>query len=238
MLSPNKQNLVSIILPTCRPNNIDLIIENIGRQNYFNLELIVVTQNYSEQQFLLLTNKLNNLGNLKRVKVIQDDSPSNLGMRLNNAIERSNGDFIAKFDDDDIYFCNYISDAMIPMLSFGYDVIGKKEIFIYLETQDKTYIKFSEEFNSVSSFVAGATFLIRKEIFNNIKFDTVKQRGVDTLFLSEVNSLGYKIYSADPFNFIVYRSGDVNNHTWKVSDSDFLNSAKFVAEGQATFINI
>lgn len=232
------QNLVSIIVPTCRPQNIDLIIINVGRQSYFNLELIVVTQNYSNEQITILKTKLNSLRNLACFEIIEDNSCCNLGVRLNNAIERANGSFIAKMDDDDIYFDHYISDAMIPMLCFDCDIVGKKEIFIYLEGQDKTYLKFSEEFNCITDFVAGATFLMRKVIFESIQFNTEKIKGVDTLLLLRANELGYKIYSSDPFNFIIYRSKNITNHTWQISENDFLNSTKLITDGEAPFINV
>lgn len=234
----NTTNLVSIILPTCRPQNIDLIITNISRQNYFNLELFLITQNYSSEHVAALKIKLNHLTNLIHFEIIEDNSSCNLGARLNKAIKLSNGSFIAKMDDDDIYFDNYISDAMIPMLSLDCDIVGKKEIFIYLEGQDKTYLKFCEEFNCVTDFVAGATFLIRKTVFENIKFDTKKIKGVDTLLLTQANIQRYKVYSADPFNFIIHRSKNINNHTWQITEKDFLNSAKLITNGKAQFINV
>lgn len=238
VLAQTAQNLVSMILPTCRPQNIDLIITNIGRQNYFNLELIVITQDYSREQVTILKTKLNCLANLRSFEIIEDNSSCNLGTRLNRAIKYSNGNFIAKMDDDDIYFDNYISDIMISMLCFDCDIVGKKEIFIYLEGQDKTYLKFSEEFNCITNFVAGATLLMRKQIIENIQFDTEKIKGVDTLLLLQAKEQGCKIYAADPFNFIVYRSKNINNHTWKINEDDFLISAKLITNGETQFINI
>lgn len=238
VLVQTAQNLVSMILPTCRPQNIDLIITNIGRQNYFNLELIVITQDYSSEQVTILKTKLNCLANLRSFEIIEDNSSCNLGTRLNKAIKQSSGSFIAKVDDDDIYFDNYISDAMVPMLCFDCDIVGKKEVFIYLDGQDKTYLKFSEEFNCVTDFVAGATFLMRKMIFENIQFNTDKIKGVDTLLLLKAKAQGYKIYSADPFNFIIYRSKNISDHMWKITENDFLNSAKLITNGKASFINV
>lgn len=81
------------------------------------------------------------------------------------------------------------------------------------------------------NFVAGPTFVVKKVIFDKIKFEA-RNTGEDSSFLKNIVDAGYKIYAADPFNFIQYRS-DPKNHTWNIADEDLLKgtSTEIVSDG-------
>lgn len=126
--------LVSIITCTRRPNMIDRIVENMTIQNHPNCELILMLQDFSDSHRNELLTKLESKpSNIKRIEVIVNDSQNiTLGERFNHASTHVNGKYIAKMDDDDFYFENYLSDMIIPF-SFGdYAMVGKIELFMYL----------------------------------------------------------------------------------------------------------
>lgn len=225
--------LVSIIMCTQRPQMIDRIVSNISRQNYPKLEVIFVTQGFSEFQNNNLINKLKiNKSNLQRVELIALDNPSiSLGQRFNEASDVAKGEYFAKMDDDDFYFENYIQDMIIPF-SFGdYGVVGKKELYMYLSGVDKMIRRFSGSSHVETDFVAGATLVFKASIFKKYKFNYLN-RGEDSDLLKRLKGDGVRIYSADPFNFVVWR-GPEADHTWKVNDDFFLkgNKTNFVSNG-------
>lgn len=66
-----------------------------------------------------------------------------------------------------------------------------------------------------------ALLLLSKEVSDRVKFKKLN-KSEDTTFLKEALSLGYKIYSTNRFNHVVHRRKDLNTHTWKISQKDFL----------------
>src|SRR5690606_1274807 len=214
--------LVSIITCTRRPHMIDRIVENITRQNYKNCELILVVQGFTEPQKYELLNKLKLKGsNLRRVELIENNTSETLGERFNKASELVRGEYIAKMDDDDFYFANYLSDMLIPF-SFGdYGLVGKTEIYMYLSGSNKLIRRFPGMKHRVVDFVAGATFVFKTSVFKKYKFNSLN-RGEDSDLINRLKKDGVQIYAADPFNFIVWR-GDKAAHTWDVTDDYFLS---------------
>lgn len=224
--------LVSIITCTRRPHMIDRIVKNMTRQSHPSCELILVLQDFSSYQKDELIDKLRkNPSNLKRIEVITDNcSKTTLGERFNHAATLAKGEYLAKMDDDDFYFKNYISDMLIPF-SFGdYGMVGKKEIYMYLSESNQLIKRFEGMKHREVDFVAGPTFVIKKNVFDSIKFQA-KNTGEDSGFIKSLIKSGAKIYSSDPFNFVQFR-GKKTNHTWQISDEEILESkqTKLIAE--------
>jgi len=226
--------LISIITASNRPHFIERITDNVLRQDYPNLELAIVIQGYTEAQEKKLGDILQKNGaKLKKLTIIRDDSDATLGSRLNKAAKETAGEYLAKMDDDDFYFEKYLSDMIIPF-SFGdYGLVGKKEVFVYLEGPNKTYVRFKEERHKETDFVAGATILIKRDVFQKTGFADAN-RGEDSNLIKSVRSLGFKVYASDPFNFIVFRSASHENHTWQVEDSFFSSKGHFIGDGIQT----
>lgn len=221
--SSASEPLVSIITCTRRPNMIDRIVENMTRQNHPNCELILVLQDFSSAQKDELIAKLKSKhSNIKRIEVIANDSPDvTLGERFNHASDYAKGEYIAKMDDDDFYFANYLSDMLIPFTFGDYGLVGKKELYMYLSGSKKLIKRFHGFKHQEVDFVAGPTFLIKKSVFDRIKFESINT-SEDSNFIKAVKAAGHKIYATDPFGFIQYRS-DPKNHTWGISDEEILS---------------
>ncbi|MBP6862172.1 MAG: glycosyltransferase [Neisseriaceae bacterium] len=222
--------LVSIILATNRPEFQNRIVENIVNQVHRELEVILILQNYTNDQKNTLEKSLQERAPfLNNIIILTDDTETSLGERLNNGIQRSEGDYIAKMDDDDFYYPNYIQDMLIPF-SFGdYGIVGKKEIFVYLESENKTIVRFKNDRHRETDFVAGATLVISRDALQKIQFGD-KNRGEDSSLLEQAKQHGIKVYATDPFNFIVWRGANKSKHTWQVDDKFFLEKGEFVSE--------
>jgi len=220
--SDDLEPLVSIITCTCRPKMIDRIVNNMTRQNHPNCELILVLQDFTEIQAKELIEKIKSKkSNINAVKVIIDNSHNTLGERFNKAAEIAKGEYIAKMDDDDFYFENYLSDMLIPFTFGDYGLVGKKELYMYLSGSGKLIKRFPGMKHREVDFVAGATFVFKAEIFHKYKFNSLN-RGEDSDLINRIKAEGVKIYAADPFNFIVWR-GNVVSHTWGATDEYFLS---------------
>ena len=227
--------LVSIILPTMRPHFIDRIVSNIGNQTYSNIECIVVTQGYSKNEVNELKLKLKSFKNITS-KIIENNSPMNLGARLNQALRQAKGEFIAKFDDDDLYFPNYLTDMMLPFKFGDWSIVGKKEGFFYLEVEDKLVVKYPNQRHIDTDFVMGATLVVRKSDLLEIGGFIEAARGEDSDLLRRMKSNGKKIYATDPFNFIVWRSKNSGSHSWDINQKFYESNCDYVGAGQSVSI--
>ncbi|HAG30482.1 MAG TPA: capsule biosynthesis protein [Alteromonas macleodii] len=217
-----EEPLVSIITCTRRPEMIDRIVTNMTRQNHSNIELILVLQGFSQSQSEELIGKLKSVdSNIKRVTAMINDSEETLGERFNKAAEKANGEYIAKMDDDDFYFANYLKDMLIPFTFGDYGVVGKKELYMYLSGSDKLIKRFPGKKHQEADFVAGATLVFKADVFHKYKFKAVN-RGEDSELLNRLKADGIRVYASDPFNFIVWR-GNVEAHTWDATDEYFLS---------------
>ncbi len=222
---------VSIIMASNRPHFIDRIVTNICRQTHSRIELVLVIQDYSKAQESELKRKLRERkSNIGTIKIIRDDGDTPLGARLNMAATASTGEYVAKMDDDDFYFENYLSDMLIPFQFGDWALVGKREVFVYLEGKDETLIRLKGERHKLTQFVAGPTFVLKRHIFAMTGFSPLN-RGEDSGLLESLRNLGFSIYAADPFNFLQFRSKDSTNHTWQVDDEFFVSKGYVVGTG-------
>jgi len=223
--------LVSIILAACRPSNMPRIIENLSRQNYENIEVIfALTPNFTEQDQNQLSALTEINRNIKRTKVIILGEEVTLGQCLNEAVRHSYGEYIAKFDDDNFYFENYLSDMLMPF-SFGdMDVVGKESAFIYLGGIDKVIWKYQEKRHRYTKFVNGDAMVLKRKVFEKTSFPE-KRVGEDTKLLKDIRDYGGKIYTADHFNFVKYRSANLADHTWKETEEKLMRQSKIISTG-------
>lgn len=104
-----EEKKVSIILTTYkRPNLIDVAIENIKKQTYKNIEIIIINDNGVENKELRKQTYEKIKKYLKEIKYIELDSNLGGALARNKGIEIATGDYISFFDDDDEYYPNKI----------------------------------------------------------------------------------------------------------------------------------
>ena len=104
-----EEKKVSIILTTYkRPNLIDIAIENVKKQTYKNIEIIVVNDNGIENKELRKQTYEKIKKYLKEIRYIELDSNLGGALARNKGIEIATGDYISFFDDDDEYYPNKI----------------------------------------------------------------------------------------------------------------------------------
>lgn len=218
--------LVTMIMCTNRPENINLMIENYERQDHKNCELIVVI-NKNKTDLQSIEKKLSGVTNSKLIHV---DEKESLGNCLNEGVIASKGDIIAKMDDDDFYGKHYISDSVNAMNFSGADVVGKDSHFAYIESKDELVLIRNEKDNRFSDFIIGASLVIKREVLDVISFHD-RSKGEDSQFLKDCKDKGLIVYSSDMFNYITVRRKDLSSHTWQIADDDFTKKAKHISKG-------
>jgi spore maturation protein CgeB len=207
---------VSMITPTKEPGDYVRIIENAFAQTHERLELVVgFGYLYSEDDVAHFIDRFEEetrrTGRNIRLRYVHFRERVHLGYKLNALMHEATGEVIAKMDDDDYYGPNYVSDMILPMRWGDFDLIGKHNTFWQDVEAGKFYLKYLRNAHRTTDMVFGATFVGRRTMFLRNPFPE-RRTGEDTLQLAQLKSNGYRIYSADPFNFCIARRA--SQHTW------------------------
>lgn len=215
---------VSVLVCTNRPDFMERVLANFSRQNYPNKELVVVLNNNSMQP----ADWYARTAGYSNIHIMQQDEHRSLGECLNNGIEHCTYDYVAKFDDDDYYGPNYLRRQMQAMLSANADIVGKATWYLYFERSSTLALFSRHPENAFVNYVTGATLLIKKEIFGNIRFSAMNV-GEDVDFVAECKEHGLRIYSTDRADFVGIRRALTSSHTWQEADEHILNQCQIVA---------
>ncbi len=218
---------VSVVCSSNRPENLAAVIEHYNTQTHPDRELIFVANSaaFRAVHFAMLEREV------EHVRVLHIDESESLGHCLNAALEVATGDYVAKFDDDDLYGPEYLADLL---LAFGYSgaaVVGKQSYYAYLGGSDETVVRFPGREFCEAPRVVGGTLLIDRAKVEGISFAEIHGSGTDSHFLEAVRNRGLIVYSADRYNFCQVRQPDTAAHTWKIDDEEFLSSSRRIGRG-------
>ncbi|MGM1045709.1 MAG: glycosyltransferase [Bacillota bacterium] len=213
----HNQNAVSIVTCTKRRYCMDTLFHNYSRQNYKNKELIVILNNKN----LKASDYINAAKPYKKIRIYSLPDHVSLGSCLNYGVKLSKYNFIAKFDDDDYYAPNYLTDSMRILLKTNADIVGKRAHYMYLSGKKLLLHRYYKMADKYVSLVQGATLLVKRHVFSQLRFPN-QTRGECVKFCSDSLAKGFKIYSGNQYNFIAIRRRNSRDHTWIVSDNDLL----------------
>jgi spore maturation protein CgeB len=216
---------ISLITCTNRPEMISNILENYDRQLWENKELNLIID-CEKKKFKQIVQELKDRKDIH----LQLVKPGlSLGEWFNLGMELCSGQFIGKFDDDDLYGPHYLSDQMLPFEYTNADIVGKLCSFMYHEKSNSTYLRFNNNRHKFSDLVLGPTFLFKRAVAEKVKMRNLS-RGEDTNFLKDCIKAGFKIYSTDPYNFVYMRKKVEGFHTWDATDDELLKNAESMGD--------
>lgn len=206
-------------------------IETLLNNNYKNLEIIVVIDG-NEELRQKIKSKFRNLGKVLIIGNNIDEGPS---IARNRGIEHSRGDIIA-FIDDDAYvsvdwleriaktFHDYsdiisVGGKLLPVYENGVSKLPEEILWIV----GCTYKGHPENKQFVRNVIS-ANMAVRKDIFKDIKFETIHSKNnnreilapikelEDTLFCVRLNNRKNNAVLYDP-DLIVYHNVPANRLT-------------------------
>ncbi len=225
------QPLVSVIVPTHRPDQLDNVLANLGRQSHRRLELVLVTHGFVVDEAELRARA--EAAGVPSLVVVAAPAELTLGACMNLGVDAAIGDLVAKVDDDNYYGVHYLTDLVRALDFSGADVVGKWAHFVHLEASDATLLRFASAEHRFVDLVQGGTLLTRRSVVRRIPFADIP-RAVDTTFLNSAREAGLTVYAADRFNFVSVRRSDPGSHTWTITDSELLakSSSHLLFHGQ------
>jgi Glycosyl transferase family 2 len=219
---PRATGPVSAVVPTNRIHEIGNILENVGRQAYPRVELVLVLHgievNHAEIRSQATESGVTDL------TIIDADGSWTLGECLNRGVEAAAGAYVAKMDDDNFYGRHYLTDLVRAFDYTDAGIVGKLAHYVWLRSTDAVVLRFPKAEHTFQRLVQGGSIVFKQEIVRELRFSDLP-RGVDTDILDRALAAGIKTYSADRFNFASVRGGDRDTHTWKVDDSFFMTAS-------------
>nr|WP_245575391.1 glycosyltransferase [Gulosibacter molinativorax] len=217
---------VTVMVSTNRPYQVDHVLRTVADQVGVPVQLAMLTHNFSinAREF---KSKARDLG-LENVILTSATNDVTLGGCLNRLVQMSDGEIIAKFDDDDYYGKYYLLDSSNALRFTNADLIGKQAVYVYLAAQDAMVLRSSEREHRWTTFLAGPTFVGPASTYRAIPFPQAT-RGEDSQFLKDLTNRGGRAYSSDRFNFIQQRGKQA--HTWQVNDLEVLANSRVESYG-------
>jgi spore maturation protein CgeB len=220
---PRREPYVSVIMATNRPDRLTHALEQVARQLWRRLQLVLVLHGFDIEADVVRDKAL--AAGISDVVVLTADRGKPLGEILNLAIDAADGDLIAKMDDDDLYGRHYLSD-LVPAFSYtAADIVGKRACYVQLRAINATLLSKPEMEHSYCGLVRGGTILAAGDALRSLRFDHVP-RGSDTKLMRRAKEAGIRIYSADRFNYVYVRNADPNTHTFQINDAELLKQAR------------
>ena len=217
----SRQPSVSVLMPTMRPENVARCLDNFGKQEYRNKEIILILNNAEFDVDAIRRD----VESIPDAQVLHVEGRTTLGDCLNRGVEAASGKYIAKMDDDDLYGERYLSDSLLAASFSDAEIVGKGMHFVYLEAPETTALLEKTPEHTFTFFVRGATLVIRAEVVRDTKFDSISIKE-DTNFQRAAAAAGCRIYSADRFNFVQVRTKLVSGHTTQTPDAELLQQCR------------
>jgi len=215
--------LVSVVLATRRPDRIRSAVDQIARQSWPNVEIIVVLHGVEVPEGTL--SLLTDCGRPVTVRRIPRERV--LGDVLNAGVEAASGQLIAKMDDDDWYGEHHLRDLVRAKEYSGAHLVGNQVEFVYLEDLDLV-TRRPPEGERFTNHVAGGTMMISAADLADLGGWRPVHRAVDRCLLQAVQGSGGSIYRGHGQNYMMHRYSESilhGGHTWAPDREVFLQNA-------------
>ena len=223
--SPPLQS-VSVLLATNRPKFVPWALENVAKQNYPQLELILALHGdqFDDAAVTRATAQLTCPFEVTRVS-----SEQPLSVVLNVASQTASGTILTKMDDDDLYDTDHVWDLVLAREYSGAHLVGKGAQVIYLQRSDQTMERGSSQTERYSTNVAGGTLMIARDDLASIGGWRGAPPNVDKTLIGSVVRQGGLVYRTHGRGYILNRHA--GQHAWNPGDQHLVDAAGSVHSG-------
>lgn len=218
---------VAVVISSNRSRWVSAAIENIARQTYRNLQVVVV-DNSLESTEAAWRAAIAARGVAGRV--VRLPPPHALGACLNAGLEAvvDSADILMKFDDDDYYGPAYVHEQVAALAATG-GIVGKFPLFYYSFAQGILYARPGTRASMLpSTHVAGGTLTFSTNLWREIPFDNTLTLGEDRDLVARARARGFPVTTTSLFNHCNLRHPQ-QTHTWNIAERELFAEAAAVA---------
>ena len=122
---------VAVMCVSARPHCLAQLLESVAQQSHGVVEFVLVTNGAGYDEIDVEELVAERSSGLGAVTVLRRPPDQSLGASLNEAMDATDARFVAKFDDDDLYGADYVTDAMRAHAYAGAAVVGKHTYYAY-----------------------------------------------------------------------------------------------------------
>lgn len=231
-LRPRPVPTVSVLLTTRRPGLVPTALSMVAGQRGIALEVIIALHGSHDPGPAEAALRAADLPG--QVLVVPGEVP--FGAALNAAVERTSGDLVLKWDDDDLYGPHVVEDLVLAQRASGAALTGKAAEFVHLGSQDRTVWRTPARAEGPSMTLAGGTFLTPRSVLIEVGGYPPITRAVDHHLKARVAAVGGEVYRTHGFGFVLRRHGQ--GHTWTADDQRFLAQAVAVFDGVPAIVGV
>lgn len=220
-----KYPTVSVLVSTLRTDDLSNLLDQLLAQTLATFDLVLglhtieLSASHKRQIAALNRRKV-------KVTVQKFSEDQTLGTILSTLASQSQGDYIAKMDDDDYYGPEHLRDLLDAAIDTGAEVVGRAMNYIYLEPLQVTLRKFGrgsmQTVEHYSDWICGGTILAKRASAQEAGWFGDGKSAVDQFLLSGVTNNGGKIWRTFGAGYI-YRRG-FTPHTYVTNYSKYLNN--------------
>jgi hypothetical protein len=215
---------VTIITSTIKPQFMDNVFQNYTRQKWESKELIIILN----KDDMDINRWKQEAEKYQNVSVYQLSEEITLGKCLNYGIDQSQYRYVAKFDDDDYYGEDYLTQSMEAFEKTDAAIVGKRTIYMYFENEKVlTLCSTRYENQFTKKILKGGTIVLDKTYYPSIHFPDTNL-GEDVGIQRQCIEKGLKMYATDRRNFSCVRHDD-SIHTSHKANEKLLKVNKFIA---------
>lgn len=230
----DREPKVSLIMPTIRYENIVRAVNQYWSISYDNKELIIVCNNNEMPSEDICSYVSNDTS----ISIKHAPSAMNAGGVMNVGIAESTGEYVFRYDDDDLYGEHYIQDMVLHARSIGADLFGKAPCPLQIEGEEGVYIKSNRstlkliDYESLigrSVWLGGNTVSGKRSFFCDNPYPDWLLDAADTgLQLNLQNGRSSRIAVMDSFNVVAERRKDITSHTWKTDPNKIKRNRRYI----------
>jgi len=188
---------ISIITLLNKQEYMENIIANYERQKYRYKELIIILNATG----IDINVWADSIRSSKGIRVYPRGHQKTLGNCINDGIGKARFDYISFFAEDNFYAPEFTGDLVNALRYSKAEIVGKCTYYTYLKVPKVLLVQSPDKENRYVNSLPESAMIVKKEIFNKIKLGDTNSNVFPAFFANCLKS-GFKIYSADRFNFV------------------------------------
>lgn len=218
---------VDVLLVTNRIGMVPTALQFIANQTYPNLNIKLGLHNITktDAKKILASVEID-----RPLEIHHFTKGQNLGEIYGILTENSTADYLAKFDDDDMYGRNHLLDAILSMRYSGAGLFGRTPNLTWLETTGELLLRPFGDEEIFHKYIIGPTMVMNRQALKAVGGWRPTPWAVDKALIDRFQTLGGGIYRAGAFGWVYVRHDQ--GHTWLQDESHFRNQAEHVWTGR------
>ena len=207
-LRPMRRPTVSVALTSRRPELVPVALAMIAAQRDVELEVVVALHGCGDADEV--ERQLQGAGLDGRAMVVDAAVP--FGAVVDAAADAGTGEYVLKWDDDDLYGPDHVLDLVLAQRQTGAGVVGKAPEFVHFDQDATTVWRTPGKAEAASLGLAGGTLLTPRPALDEIGGYPPVGRAVDHYLKVAMRDAGLGIFRTHGFGFALRRHE--LGHTW------------------------